>query len=177
MGYGHSLRLVKGRKMNVSKWPLHKRMALPEWCFGPKWWLGDFIGTAADGVTYFFFTDKPPDVFVLWDILITPAGIVAGIRADVTLCLCNETPVATNIRTLTRLMRQFGTPGAFYDMHLPVAHTTHVGPMKILVEANNQGIGGALKLLSESATTETSIAVLISALPREVPDWVVSGLV
>jgi len=48
--------------------------------------------------------------------------------------------------------------------------------MRTFVEANNDGIGGALILPNETANCETTIAVLISALPKEVPEWVVSGL-
>jgi len=162
--------------MDVSKWSLHKRMALPDWCFGPKWWLGDYIGTAAAGTTYFYFSDTPPDVFCLWDIIICPGGIVAGIRFDITLCLCKEAPIAGNIRLLTRLLRQFGTPGAYYDLHLPPNVTTHIGPMKCLIEANNNGVGGALKIFSETANCESTVSLLVSGLPKEVPDWVVSGL-
>lgn len=162
--------------MDVSKWPLHKRMALPDWCFGQKWWIGQYVGTTAATQTYFKFSDEPPDVFVVWDVLCSFGGIDAAIRADVTLCLCNEIPVSGNIRILTRLLRQFGTPGAFYDMHFAPKQFIRLGPMKTFVEAQNQGIGGVLKLFSETANCESTIAVLISALPREVPDWIVSGL-
>ena len=162
--------------MDVSRWALHRRMALPDWCFGQRWWIGGFIGTEAAGTTYFFFSDFPPDVFCLWDVLVAPGGITAAIRLDLKLCLCRETPVSGNIRVLTPLLRQFGTPGSFYDIHLPPGATTHLGPMKTLIEANNNGVGGALKYISETETLESSIALLVSALPREVPDWVVSGL-
>jgi len=161
--------------MDISRWPLDKIMELPDWCFGQQWWIGDSVGTSAATTTYFYFTDMPPDVFVVWDIIVSPGGIVAGTRLDVTLCLCAEAPKDQNIRTMTRLLRNFGTNGAFYDMHLPPNVLTHVGPMKTVVEAQNNGIGGALKIPTETADLESSIAVLVSAIPKEVPDWVVSG--
>ena len=162
--------------MDVSRWPLERRMALPDWCFGQRWWIGKTVGTTADGQVYFFIEDLPPDNFVVWDILVSPGGIVAGIRLDLTLCLCKEIPVVGNIRILTRLLRQFGTKGAMYDMHLAPNSVSYFGPMKVHVEAVNLGIGGTLKILSETAVCESTVAILISTLPREVPDWLVSGL-
>lgn len=162
--------------MDISRWPIHKVMALPDWCFGQKWWIGMTIGTSADTVTYFYISDKPPDNFVVWDILVSPGGVVAATRVDVALCLCNEAPVVGNIRTLTGLLRQFGTKGEVYDMHLSPNSVSYLGPMKVAVEAVNQGIGGAFKLPNETAVCESTVAVLISAIPREVPNWVVSGM-
>ena len=163
--------------MDISKWPIHKVMALPDWCFGQKWWIGMTVGTTEGTEEYFFIADLPPDNFVVWDILVSPGGVVAATSVDVALCLCKETPVVGNIRILTGLLRQFGTKGQHYDMHLSPNSVSYLGPMKVAVEAVNQGIGGCLKLKDETATCESTIAILISAVPREVPDWVVSGLV
>lgn len=162
--------------MNIRGWSLQKRMVLPDWCFGSKWWIGDYIATTAANAAYFFFRDLPPDNFVVWDVIVSQGGYAAALKIDLTLCLCREAPVSGNIKTLTRLLRQFGTPGQAYDMHFPPNSFSHLGPMKTLVEANNDGIGGVVILPSETANCELSIAVLVSALPTEVPEWVVSGL-
>jgi len=151
-------------------------MELPDWCFGQKWWIGGYVATTAANAKYFYFSDLPPDIFVLWDVFVSQGGYAAATKIDFTLCLCKELPVAGNIKILTRIMRQFGTPGQAYQIHLPPNTGTHLGPMKVLVEAQNNGIGGAMILPSETANCENTIAVLISALPKEVPDWVVSGL-
>jgi len=162
--------------MDIRKWSIHKKMALPDWCYGPRWWIGDFVATTAAGVAYFFFSDLPPDNFVVWDVIVSQGGYAAATKIDLTLCLCRQAPVVGDIKTLTRLLRQFGTPGQAYDMHFPPNTLSHLGPMRTFVEANNDGIGGALILPSETANCETTIAVLISSLPKEVPAWVVSGM-
>lgn len=162
--------------MDIRKWSVQKRITLPDWCFGPKWWIGEQVATTADAAKYFHFSDLPPDLFVLWDVVFGQGGFVACTKVDLTLCLCRETPVGGNIGILDRLMRQLGTKGLAYEIHLPPNQFVHLGPMKILVEANNNGIGGVLRLLNESANCENTIACLVSALPKEVPDWVVSGL-
>ncbi len=162
--------------MDIRKWSLHKIMALPDWCFGVKWWVGTYIGTAADAVTYFLIEESVPDKFVLWDVLISSTGGTAGSSCNVTLRLCRQVPTSGTLKNYRRLLTNMSTRQMSYDIHLPPIATTHLGPMKNLIEAENDRIGGALKIPSETATCENSVACLISAIPKEVPDWVVSGL-
>jgi len=170
------LKFLRVRIMDISKWPLAKIMALPDWCFGQKWWVGTYIGTEAGAPTYFMIEESVPDKFVLWDVLVSTTGHTAATHANLTLRLCRQTPTAANIRIFRRLMTNLSIRTQFYDVHLPPIATTHLGPMKNLVEADNDRIGGALKLVLETATCENQVACLISGIPREVPDWVVSGL-
>ena len=162
--------------MNIKKWPLWRIMQLPDWCFGPRWWIGDMVATTAAAAKYFYFSDLPPDVFVVWDVIVSQGGYVAATRLDFTLCLCAQAPVSGDIKKLTRLLRQFGMPGQAYDMHFPPNTLSHLGPMRTVVEAQNNGIGGVMILPNETGNCENTVAVLLSAIPKEVPDWVVSGL-
>ncbi|GAH94099.1 unnamed protein product, partial [marine sediment metagenome] len=54
--------------------------------------------------------------------------------------------------------------------------TIHLGPMRNIIEARNDRIGGGFKIVGGPTPTENQVACLISGIPREVPDWVVSGL-
>jgi len=162
--------------MDVSKWPIDKIMALPDWCFGMKWWVGTYVGTSADGFTPFIIEESVPDRFVLWDVLISTTGHTAATHANISIRLCRQAPTSSNLKQFRRLLTNFSTRKQSYDIHLPPVATTHLGPMKNLIEAENDKIGGALKLVSETATCENTIACLISSIPKEVPDWVVSGL-
>jgi len=161
---------------DVSKWPLDKIMQLPDWCFGQRWWVGTYIGTVAATVSYFFIEESVPDNFVLWDVLVAVNGHAAGTIAQVTFRLCHETPVSGNIKTMRRLMTNMSCRTETYDIHLPPQSVTHLGPMRNIIEAGNDQIGGAVKILTETATVENAVACLISGIPKEVPDWVVSGL-
>ncbi|GAI77893.1 unnamed protein product [marine sediment metagenome] len=64
----------------------------------------------------------------------------------------------------------------FFDIYLPPTVVAHLGPMRNLIEAGNDKIGGALRMTQDADSSENAIACLISGIPREVPDWVVSGL-
>lgn len=162
--------------MDISKWPLDRIMQLPDWCFGRQWWIGTYVGTTGGAESYFFIEDLPPDIFVLWDVMIHTKGRVAATGVNVSLRLCRQVPTAANMRPMTRLLRQFANPAQFYDLYLPPMAISHLGPMRVVVEAQNNGVGGVLKIVEETGTCENGVGLLVSAIPREVPDWVVSGM-
>lgn len=156
--------------MDISKWPLNKIMQLPDWCFGRRWWVGTYIGTAADAASYFLIEESVPDRFVLWDVLIFTTGHTDAIIAYVTFRLCREVPTSGNIKNFDRLLKNFSTRAEMYDLQLPPVSAFHVGPMRTVINAGNNRIGGALKLVSETANCENTVACLISSIPRDIPD-------
>jgi len=155
--------------MDISKWPLNQIMQLPDWCFGRRWWVGTYVGTQAANPNYFLIEESVPDRFILWDVLIASAGHTAGTHTNVTFRLCAEVPTAANIKSFRRLMRNMSSREQMYDIHLPPVSTTHLGPMRNLIEAGNDRIGGAFKIVSESANCENAVACLISSIPKDVP--------
>lgn len=162
--------------MDISKWPLDKIMALPDWCFGMQWWVGNYVGTTGGVMTYFLIEESVPNRFVLWDVMFCIPMQTAGVRADATLRLCNEAPTDISVKTMPYLVRGFSERVLYYEFKLPQKQTTHIGPMRIGVESQGKHVGGGLKLVSETANCESSVSLLISGIPREVPDWVVLGL-
>ncbi len=162
--------------MDISKWPLHKIMMLPDWCFGQRWWVGTNLGTALAEAVPFLVEESVPDVFVLWDVLILSATANGQTRTDLTLRLCRQAPTTANVRTFRRLLKGFSRPNLYYEVQLPADIAVHLGPMRNLIEARNDRIGGIFKRLGATATQEGQITFLISGMPQEVPDWVVSGL-
>lgn len=162
--------------MDISNWSLDKILELPDWCFGKRWWVGTYVGTLNDEASYFLIEESVPDKFVLWDVVVSTTGHRDAEHANVTLRLCRQVPTSTNIKEYRRLMTNLSNRTQTYDVYLPPVALSHLGPMRNLVEADNDQIGGCLKLVGEGADCENSVACLISGIPREVPDWVVSGL-
>lgn len=162
--------------MDVSKWQLDRIMELPDWCFGKRWWVGVNIGTALGEAVPFIIEESVPDVFVLWDLIVLSAVAEGQTRTDLTIRLCREAPTTVNVKTFRRLMRGLSQPQNMFEVQLPADLHIHLGPMRNLVEARNDRIGGLFKRLNATATQEAQIAFLISGIPKEVPDWVVSGL-
>lgn len=157
--------------MDISRWPLDKIMQLPDHCFGRKWWVGTYVGTTADAPNYFLIEESVPDIFILWDVLIATAGHTAGTHTNVTFRLCAQAPTGANIKTFRRLLRNFSTRIQMYDLHLPPMGLVHVGPMRNVINAGNDRIGGAFKIVAETANCEGVVACLISGIPRDIPDY------
>ena len=170
------MKFQRDRYMDISRWDIEKIMQLPDWCFGKRWWVGIYIGPAADEANYFLIPESVPDVFVLWDVLICAVGHTTATHCNVSLRLCRQVPNGGTLKTYRRLLRGLSDPKQFYDVHLPPVSCTHLGPMRNLIEARNDRIGGVFKLVAETVSSENQVACLISGIPREVPDWVVSGL-
>ena len=162
--------------MDVSRWPLEKIMELPDWCFGKKWWVGVSIGTALAESVPFIIDESVPDVFVLWDILLMSAAATGQTRTDMTIRLCREAPTTANVLTFRKLLKGLAKNLDYYEIQLPADVAVHIGPMRNLVEARNDRIGGIFKRIGATETQQAELGFLISGIPREVPDWVVSGL-
>ncbi|MBA7558059.1 hypothetical protein ES705_50848 [subsurface metagenome] len=157
MGFGRNSQFQRVKIMDVSKWPLEKIMALPDWCFGKRWWVGIYLGTAMAEAVPFIIDQSVPDVFVLWDVLVLSAGVTEQTRTDLTLRLCRALPTTANVREFQRLLRGFSEPTKYYEIQLPADVAVHIGPMRNLVEARNDKIGGIFKRLGASETGECRI--------------------
>lgn len=162
--------------MNISKWRLERIMGLPDWCFGKRWWVGTFVGTNLDEAVPWIIRESVPDVFVLWDVILLSAQATGQTRTDLTIRLCRQAPTTANVRSFRRLLRGLSETTFYYEIQVPASVAIHLGPMKNLIEARNDKIGGIFKRVGATDTQEAQIAFLISGIPREVPDWVVSGL-
>lgn len=161
--------------MDISRWPLDRIMQLPDWCYGRRWWVGTNLGTALAESVPFLVEESVPDVFVLWDVLVLSAAAEGQTRTDITIRLCRQAPTTANVRAMRRLLRGLSQPHLYYEIQLPADIAIHLGPMRNLIEARNDRIGGIFKRMGATGSQEAQIAFLISGIPREVPDWVVSN--
>ena len=162
--------------MDVSKWPHDKIMQLPDWCFGRRWWIGTYLGTVNDDVTYFKMEENLPDWFVVWQLLLTHQNDSDTCFVNLTVRLGQDVPTSATMLSFERLFRHVGTPQQFYEFTLARFITFYLTDLRVLVESKGRTIVGALKVKTGTKTLENNLAIQISSIPKEVPDWVVSGL-
>ena len=162
--------------MKIDRWPIDRIMQLPDWCFGQKWWVGVNIGTALAEAVPFIIDESVPDVFVLWDVIVLSAAAAGQTRTDLTIRLCPQVPTTVNVRTFTRLLKGLSKPVDYYELQLPGDVAVHIGPMRNVIEAKNDRIGGIFKRIGATDTQQAQVGFLISGIPKEVPDWLFSGL-
>lgn len=162
--------------MDVSSWPIDRIMALPDWCFGRRWWIGEYVGTAAGALTYFTIKDRLPDWFVVWQMFLDGTDREAGTGIDLTIRLADGGGDNDSFWKANRLFQQIASENMTYEWFLNVNGHFYLRNLRTAHESKNNRICGAFKIRNETATCENQIALLISSVPREVPDWVVSGL-
>lgn len=161
--------------MDVSKWPLDKIMQLPDCCFGRRWWIGTYIGTAGGALTYFTIEERLPDRFVIWSMLVQGCDWTAGTGIDLTIRLAYKGFDNDSFWKARRLFHQIALEELTYDFYLTTKNNFYMPYCRSVHESQGLRICGAYKIRNETATCENQIALLISAVPREVPDWLFSG--
>ncbi len=162
--------------MDVSRWPLDKIMQLPDWCFGRRWWIGEYVGTTAGELVYITVHDRLPDFFVLWSMLVQGTDWTTGTGINLTVKLADRAADIDSFWKADRLFHQIASEQYVYEFFLTVKGPFYLPYIRSVHESKNNRICIALKLRAETVPCENQIALLISSVPREVPDWVVSGL-
>ncbi|MBA7690011.1 hypothetical protein ES703_98530 [subsurface metagenome] len=161
--------------MNVSKWPINKIMQLPDCCFGKRWWIGEYIGTTAAELVYFTIKDRLPDWFVLWSMFVQGTDWTAATGINLAVKLADRGVDDDSFWNADRLFHQIGSENLTYEFHLTVKGMFYLPYIRSVHESKNNRICGAFKLRVETAPCENQIALLISSVPKEVPDWMFSG--
>lgn len=162
--------------MNIEKWDIEKIMQLPDWCFGKRWPLM-ISGSLASGITEFKESGQTlPDKWVLWELemMIWPSADVYTGRLFHANIAMGEHVAASELE-----FEKFESiiPGAAY---VSAGRKTLLGPYRGTMLKQNF-IGNGRKICTRirnvaGITTIYSINLVISSLPREVPDWMFSGL-
>jgi len=157
--------------MDISSWNLNKIMQLPDWCFGSRWWVGEYLGEAGGGFDYAGGTEALPHRFVVWGVLTSarsPACLEA-IRLSIRLGGSPATGAAM-AKAQRRLLDGISEPDIVYELYVNPNGTTWIGCNRQLVEPS----GARLSIISNGDQViayEMTVGVLISAVPTEIPDW------
>lgn len=162
--------------MNVRKWSLDRIMQLPDWCFGQRWWIGTYVGTTAAAVTYFTIEDRVPDRFVVWDLIYDGAKWTAITGVELALRLAGQAEDTDNFWLSPRLFHQIAKENMAYELFFCGKQGLYLRNMRTVHEGRGLRVCGAVKHIDETASCENMCALLISAVPKEVPDWLFSGL-
>ena len=163
--------------MDISNWPNHKVMMLPDWCFGRRWWVGSYAGDTNGQVYYFCTEENLPDKFVVWGILLSflEANALQAIRATVRLAR-NTAEITANPKDMERICSGISTHNIQYEFYVPQNGLVWINDIRTIHESKDRRIAFATNG-DQAIAYEGTVGVLISGVPREVPDWVVSGLV
>ncbi|GAH72580.1 unnamed protein product [marine sediment metagenome] len=161
--------------MDVSSWPLDRIMQLPDWCFGKRWWIGEYLGTAAGELVYNTVHDRLPDRFVLWSMFVQGTDWNAGTGINLTVKLAERAYDGDSFWHADRLFHQIASEQYVYEFFLTMKGMFYLPYIRSVHESKNNRICVAFKIRAQETPCENQIAFLISSVPREVPDWLISG--
>jgi len=161
--------------MNIDNWPMDRIMRLPDWCFGRRWWVGEYMGSANGTVHYRLGQEELPDKFVLWGLLIFCRAPSCLEAMRLTIRLGDHTPAnMDDANTMERLLKGISIQTIGYELYPESNGVTWINCERQLIES----AGRKLAIVSngdQAIAYEMTVGVLISSLPKEVPDWLISG--
>lgn len=116
-----------------------------------------------------------PDKFVLWGILTSAKSpsCLEALRLTIRLAGSAAASVAA-AKAQDRLIDGVSVTDILYELYVNQNGVTWIGDIRQLVEPN----GRRLSLVSngdQAITYEMTVGILISAVPTEVPDWLVKA--
>lgn len=161
--------------MDIRNWNPNQIMQLPDYCFGPRWWVGEYLGATDGNFDYAGGTEILPHRLMLWGVLVSarsPACLEA-LRLTIRLGGSPAVTVADALK-LERLFKHISIPTIMYELYVKSNGVTWIGCERQFVEPN----GRKLSICSNGDQViqyEMTVGILISAVPTEVPDWLVNA--
>lgn len=161
--------------MDIRNWNANKVLQLPDWCFGNRYWVGEYMGSTGGTVYYRGGEEILPDKFMLWGVLVSARSVncLEALRLTIRLAGAAVATVAA-AKLIERVLKSISTADILYELYVNQNGVTWIGDIRQLVEPN----GKRLALVSNGDQTiayEMTVGLLISAVPKEVPDWLVGA--
>ena len=157
--------------MRIDNWPLDKIMRLPDWCFGRRWWIGEYMGNTKGTVDYRLGVENLPDKFVVWGILISTRSPACLEALRLTIRLGELLPVAPgDVNGLDRILKGVSIQTITYEFYVNPNGLTWINVERVIHESN----GRRLVLMANGDQTiayEMTAGMIISSMPKEVPGW------
>lgn len=162
--------------MKTQNLPMDKIMQLPDCCFGRRWFVGTYMGGTLGVVHYNMSEEQLPDKFVVWGVLFScmSPNCLQAIRCTIRL----GHVIPANIgaaQVLDRVFKDVSVNTIVYEFYINPNGVDFLPCQRQLIESQ----GRKLVIVTngdQAIDYESTVAIQISALPKEVPDWLISGL-
>ena len=161
--------------MNIDNWPMHRIMQLPDWCFGRKFVVSCCVHAGAGATDWDISEITLPENFVVWQIKIMQFAVVDTV-SSIRIALGDQLPTAAKMMdALEPLIYGLGLQGA-EPRQIDVSPRSTLFSLDLRLPIAAQGKRLILEATGAPASSNyTTIAVVISSLPKEVPDWLLSN--
>ena len=161
--------------MRIDHWGLDQVMQLPDHCFGRRWVVSCEIHGASGTTAWDMSEVGFPDVGVIWELVVEP--FYCTFAGDyIRLALGDQLPAAAAMMDgLEPLIAGLGETGA-EPRHMYVFYNLGSSLIQMREPKRFQG----RRLVMEVAPSVEKfmwvrVMVVVSSIPKEVPDWLISG--
>lgn len=161
--------------MNIANWSLNRIMQLPDFCFGRRWPISIFGSERGINIAYDIAECALPEKTVIWELHVRGSG-TEGIFYYAGLRLGDKLPTtAAEFNALELLFPclddyRIGRSGVKLQKGLEL----HLTQLRYPVLSAGRRFVGSFETTFESYQ-EVHVAFIVSSVPTEVPDWLISG--
>lgn len=157
--------------MDISRWSLDRIMQLPDYAFGRRWFVGTISGKDGSGADFVVADEKLPDRIVVWGFYCSVRQ-VAMTSWEITYRLGPlQVYNGVSCARLPRVFPGMGHPSFFNEVWSQNGAPMFVMGIRKFVEVQGRRLVMALTTNDGTGYREASAGILISAFPREVPDY------
>lgn len=161
--------------MNIRDWPLGSIIQLPDCCFGRRFPVSSNIFLPGPGTAWDISEVAFPETCVIWELLIT-AGKGIESAGQIRIALGSQLPLNAGMFDVLEPL----FPGL--GLQMPEPRLIYVAPGELvhLTQLRMPVATAGRKMVVQCTAgpgqiTSLIVAIVVSSVPREVPDWLISG--
>jgi len=163
--------------MDVSGWAPEKIMQLPDHAFGSKYPISCFLSGGPKGVAFDISEISLPERFILWEVRFLQYYTILY-TAYTRLAMASYLPTSEDeFMTLQPLLHGYGLNGP-EPRKIPFVRGSYFFSVncRILIPGRGRRLCWMINSPGE-VWGPCHVVALISSIPKEVPDWLISGQV
>jgi len=161
--------------MRIDNWPMDKIMQLPDCCFGRRYCVSCTLVGVNDTTQWDISEIGLPEKFVIWDVNIFYS---TSNDNDSMFRLAYGDQLPTTVAEMDRLkpvIHGLGVEG-HEPRHVYIGYQRDTGNLNLRLPVASTG----RRLVLEAHTVAEkvmaiTVAIIVSSMPKEVPDWLISG--
>ncbi len=161
--------------MNIADWGIGRIMQLPDFCFGRRWLVSCSRKGADPGAGWDISEIAFPERIVLWEVCVYASGAL-GVTDTIRLALGDQLPTAAAMMdVLEPFLPGWGLQGAEPRVIL-VPNYEFISVTRLRQFIITAGRRLVMETSADIAVTEAvAVLAVVSSIPKEVPDWLISG--
>lgn len=162
--------------MHIEHWSINRVLRLPDWMFGRRFEIGVSFLIEQEQIYYDICEIPLPNLCVIWELSI---WVPDGISSDsfLRLALGDHLPGAqTEFEVMEPVFQSIGSPTVGpRRIWLSSAGQWGVNTLRKVIEPQGRRLVGEVEN-NGSGTGNVMAILIVSSIPREIPEWMVSGV-